>query len=76
MPVQCALNDPFVGMAFDFPAKTQKAVEDCLASLTNRGFEGRTHDIGSLFAQTERLASALNKLLTTMANRVASKQPA
>jgi hypothetical protein len=32
---------------------------------------GRTHDIGSLFAQTEHLASALNKRSTTTSNRVA-----
>jgi hypothetical protein len=45
--------------------------EGCVASLTNRGFEARTHDIGSRFAQTERLASALNRRSTTTANRVA-----
>lgn len=48
-----------------------KAVEGCLASLTNRGFEGWTHDIGSHFVQTGRLASAFNKRSTTMPSRVA-----
>jgi hypothetical protein len=47
-----------------------KTVEGGIASLINRGFEGLSHDISSLFAQTERLASAL-KCSTATANRVA-----